>query len=248
MLMRTLFLVAAALVAAAPAQAQRGGSRCSVTTRSTDRRPQNPADSTRAVLRQMVVDSVESDVGAAARQAGIAQPAGLVVMVIRGRAPERAEIHTHEANVGADIVRAALARRAPLLAALPEHETTLHFRLDPLPTPPGDTLRVEECVPRVANVDRFRREIQDIERREPPVPGVMPRTTVHVRMLVSRDGEVAFATVTRRSGNPAVERRVLEATGALRFQPATVNGTPMDVWVELPVQLELQGPSTSRRP
>lgn len=54
-------------------------------------------------------------------------------------------------------------------------------------------------------------------------------------MLVSREGEVVFGVVTRRDAGGDIERGVLDLTRTLRFRPATVDGVPVDVWVEQPI-------------
>lgn len=246
-----LLLCAAVLLSSVPAEAQRGRTpRCRTVPRDAQPTARERADSANFALRYAVADSIRTQVAAAARQAGIEEPAGLVV-VVRGRG--RPEIHRHESNVAETIIREVLVRRATLLGSLPEGFSTFHFRLDRLPAAPAspDTTTRVECRPEVANEDRFSREVMAIGQREQPGPGAtMSPTAVHLRMLVSREGEVAYVTLERRSGRPAADRMVIDAARRLRFEPATLNGRPRDTWVDLPVHLHLDvgGGSTPRRP
>jgi TonB family protein len=60
---------------------------------------------------------------------------------------------------------------------------------------------------------------------------------MRVRMLVTRDGEVAYADLTRRSGRAGMDEEVLQAAQRLRFRPARVDEHPVEVWVEQPIVL-----------
>jgi TonB family protein len=247
---RVLLLTAAALLAALPADAQRNRTPpCRTLARNAPLSARERADSAANVLRRVIADSLRADVAAAARQAGIGQPAGLVVVVIPDRGGP--EVHRHESNVEEETIRQALARRATLTGSLPRGDNTLYFRLDPLlDAASAGSMTVEECQPQVLNVDRFTREVLAIGRREQPGPGVlMSPTNVLLRMLVSREGEVAYVTLERRSGRPAVNRMIMDAARTLRFEPATLNGTPRDVWVEQPIELDMRGDAPpARRP
>jgi TonB family protein len=68
------------------------------------------------------------------------------------------------------------------------------------------------------------------------------RLTLHIRMLVTRDGDVAHASLSRRSSRSDVDREVLQFARRLRFHPARARGVPVDVWVEQPLQVDLPPP------
>lgn len=48
---------------------------------------------------------------------------------------------------------------------------------------------------------------------------------------------MVFATLTRRSNRSSIDETILELARGQRFVPATLDGAPVDVWVELPVDL-----------
>lgn len=254
MTIRIILMAAAALLAAVPAPAQEQIAGC----RSIGPRPaprtgplsrREAADSVRQAAQAAVVDSLKSAVREAARQGGVAQPEGLVVLEVRGPRPERTEIHLWRANVSDDVVRGVLASRGPLLATLPERETTLHFRLNDLPRDGarGDSLL--ECPPRPGDVSQFVQEITQASRSQPPLPvGSNPNPMLQVRMLVSREGEVAHARLARRTHQPSLDAAILAAARRLRFTPASVAGVPVDVWVEQPVDVQVAVESPRSRP
>jgi TonB family protein len=123
----------------------------------------------------------------------------------------------------------------------------LSVRLDPA-TPP-DSLAVE-CQPRLADTRQFTAEVTRIAERATPLPpGSNPRVSVRVRMLVTREGEVAYAALSRRGNLGSLDNHILDAARRLRFLPASVGGTPVDVWVEQPIQMDVPvRPAEDRRP
>ncbi|HLM66879.1 MAG TPA: TonB family protein, partial [Longimicrobium sp.] len=211
------------------------GARCETTRRPAQLTAAETAAGERAALRRAVADSVESDVKAAALRAGIQAPAGLVLLEIQDRATGRAQIHLYESNVRESFVRDALARHAALLATLSPAENTLHFRLEAVPMPSGDAV-VVECQPRLTNPDRLSRDLQRFVQEE---GGGIPGNT-RLRMLVTREGEVVYAEVLPRSSRPALDRMLTRTARGLRFRPATLQGVPIDVWVEQPVAVHVQ--------
>jgi TonB family protein len=244
MTIRIVLVAAAALLAAVPASAQQIAGCRSIGPRPVPRTaPLNrreAADSVRQAAQAAVVDSLKSAVLEAARQGGVAQPEGLVILEVRGPRPERTEIHLWRANVSDDAVRSVLASRGPLLATLPERETTLHFRLNDLPRDGTRSDSLMECPPRPGDVSRFVQEITRASQSQPPLPaGSNPNPTLQVRMLVSREGEVAHARLARRTHQPSLDAAILAAARRLRFTPASVAGVPLDVWVEQPVNLQV---------
>ena len=126
-------------------------------------------------------------------------------------------------------------RRAQWLASWPGRESTFHLRLDPGPAAAPDAV---ECRPRLRNAEQLRRDLMDFVQRESQFfnPN-RSRETVNLLMLVDRRGEVVFATLSRRGMEPLVDRALLQMLRRQSFDPATAGGVPIDVWVELPLQM-----------
>ncbi|HYQ90461.1 MAG TPA: energy transducer TonB [Candidatus Binatia bacterium] len=85
----------------------------------------------------------------------------------------------------------------------------------------------------------------------PPVPLVAPRPeypawgreariegTVRVRVLVGIDGIPKKAVIA--SGPNGLSEGVVDAVLRWRFRPGLSNGTPVEVWVEIPISFRLQ--------
>lgn len=98
---------------------------------------------------------------------------------------------------------------------------------------PTYELAVVEEVPRPRNLAEFRRALQ---RQYPPelraarIPGL-----VTVRFRVTAQGTTE-GFILRGSTDPRFDQPTVEALRTLRFSPARINGGPVAVWVELPVQ------------
>lgn len=245
-----LLLAAATLVSARAADAQQAGqNRC---TTHVYRAGQTVNGQSGTAARQWIAagDSLAAEVRTAARQAGIAQPAGLVVLAFNGRDRSRPDVSTPQSNVPERTVRQVLARYPGLVAAAPAESDVVFFSLDSVAAPTlVEGTAVEECRPAPVNQERFLREIEAIQRRAERTDQVQSGPTqVNLRILVSRDGSPAHVTVVRRSGWPAVERMVVDAARWIRFDPATINGTPVEAWVELPIVLVIHGGFDTRRP
>ena len=70
---------------------------------------------------------------------------------------------------------------------------------------------------------------------------------VQVRFRVGVDGKVSDPRVTR-GAHVELDRATLEAVRFLEFTPARVNGHPVPVWAELPVQWAVTGLHPNRMP
>jgi TonB family protein len=226
---RTILLLAAALLAAAPSQAQR------CTDGGTERL--RPADRARLEAERQFLDSLQAEVIEGVRRAGFAEPSGLVVIDLGDRR-EDPELTTYTAPVVGEAVRGVLRARADRLAAWPGREGTFFLRLDPAPRPAG----ARECAPRLLNEARLVSEARSVlPGLSGSDPGMMsrgaPRVSVNVRMLVDREGQVVHAFLTRQSNRPAINRTILDLARRQRFEPATVDGVPVDAWVHLPFDL-----------
>lgn len=67
--------------------------------------------------------------------------------------------------------------------------------------------------------------------------GVEGKTVL--RIHIDTVGRVDSARVETASKYPAFDSAALAGTGALRFQPARRDGTPVSKWVLLPVEFEI---------
>ena len=227
--------IALGLAAAAPVAAQAG---CEAVA-SEPARPPRAGETVRTSLRAALRDSVLTELRDAARAAGVAEPAGIVFAELRNRGTGEARTWSFRSNVDASVVRAVFARRAPLLARWPGDEDLIHLRLDVV-EPPDSVTR--GCTPRVLNLQEFQQDLQRISARRTANPGGPARVTLNIKMLVTRDGEVAYAALARRSADGGVDRAVLEAARRLRFQPAMIEDVPVDVWVEQAVEVQVGAP------
>lgn len=78
----------------------------------------------------MIADSLRTAIAAAAREAGVAEPVGLLAIRVRDRSSGAAEATPLESNVRGEVVQPVLARHAAMLARWPDREPWLHVRLD----------------------------------------------------------------------------------------------------------------------
>jgi TonB family protein len=230
MMRAAVLLLAGAALAAAPAHGQRGGpdARCG----DPADRPLLPGAAERIALGAAIEDSLRLDLTAAAREAGVVAPAGLVVVQLRDHRTGAARGRTLDANLSDDLVSRVLTARAPLLARWPHDREWLHVRLDG-PHPSANPR--EECLPAVENSAWFTRELGRILSAEQIPRYTISNARIGLTLLVSREGEVVFATLSRRGPRPSLDEAVLRAARRLRFRPASVGGVPVDVWVEQPV-------------
>lgn len=83
-----------------------------------------------------------------------------------------------------------------------------------------------------------------LRRMKPPVypPRCLRMGTegvVKVRVLVGENGKPQEITISRSSGDSALDRAAMEAIESWEFNPATRNGLPIRAWVIVPVAFTL---------
>ena len=105
-------------------------------------------------------------------------------------------------------------------------------------TPPEEgtyELSAVEEQPRPTNLADLRRQL---ERNYPPLLRDARVTgTVQVRMRVMEDGSVDAGSIqVTSSSHEQFNDPTIRSVQRLRFRPAKVNGRPVKVWVELPIQ------------
>lgn len=87
--------------------------------------------------------------------------------------------------------------------------------------------------PRPINRPEFVRAMEDFYPEDLPSGG-----TVQVRFVVEPDGRTSGFIITG-SSNAGLNNPTIRSLGRLRFSPARVNGRPVRVWVELPIQWQV---------
>ncbi|MCH7691352.1 MAG: energy transducer TonB [candidate division Zixibacteria bacterium] len=63
--------------------------------------------------------------------------------------------------------------------------------------------------------------------------------TVHLRVLVKKDGSVGDAIIQKTSGITSLDDAALRAVYGCKFKPAIQNGRPVKVWVSFPYEFIL---------
>ena len=221
------WLLAGVLAAAAPLHAQAPASappQAPAPTQApaahTDQR-----DSAQIALRQRFA----ADVLAAARAAGA--PAGLVVLA--ADATGRTELKLARASVTEAALAPAVDRVRDELKAFAAAEPLVwHVRLDPVAGVPGG----RATQPVIANPRETRAQINRFVAQN--FAGIFQGRRglrVDLQLVVSRDGEVAYARVARSSGNPAVDAAALQIAPSMRFTPARVGTQPVDTRIAFPL-------------
>lgn len=179
--------------------------------------------------------TLEHDLREAARAAGVAEPRGIVLAEVRSRRPRATAFRS---NVPENVSRDVLARHAEHLAGWTACGGILNLRLDSIAAAPA--VAGAGRVPVLVNVDELTREVRRLSAAESSRPGrATRRVTLHLTLLVTREGDVAHAALKRSSMNSEIDRQLLVAARRLRFRPAVVDGAPADVWIELPVDMDL---------
>lgn len=73
------------------------------------------------------------------------------------------------------------------------------------------------------------------------VPGHL--INLEVRGLVSRTGTIPYVEMTRSSGKVQIDEEVMAIVRRMRVRPARVGNRPVDVWISLPVTLQIPEPA-----
>ncbi len=92
---------------------------------------------------------------------------------------------------------------------------------------------VHTVVPRLLDVDRLGRAIQQEYPRELREAGVGGTTVVQI--LVSESGRVQDQVVKKSSGNVELDNAALRAVRVARFSPARNRDRNVAVWIEMPI-------------
>lgn len=218
----------AVLLAAAPASAQAG--RCSPSDDLL--RGESPAEADRRRLIDVVTNTLYQAFVSAAREEGIEAPAGLALVELTSRR-RVSSVRVVRGNVPEALLRAVAEANGPLLSQLPRGVSLFHVRLDPREFPEGAAI---ECHPALLNPQEFEIVVRRLSPETLQALSESRRPAV-LRMLVTRDGDVAHAYFSRISSAARMDMDFVSMAYRLRFDPATVAGVPIDLWVEQPINV-----------
>jgi|GEM_PF-1932264 len=236
--------LAAASLAAAPLHAQRErlASNCKRSrVRAEERDRRSAADRERDSTQARIRRAIREDARAAARAAGVAAPEGMLLFVFERQSPGGAELRTWRSNVPEEVLPGIRERALPALAEWPGRglSVVVSMRLDSAaPAPDSTPGFLVECVPTLDNRPEISRRINEFASQNSDLlVAQTSRPTVRVKMLLAREGEVAYAEIDQSSGQPRLDLYASQLVREMRFKPAAVNGRPVDVWVTLPLTL-----------
>ncbi|MEJ2540095.1 MAG: TonB family protein [Gemmatimonadota bacterium] len=99
--------------------------------------------------------------------------------------------------------------------------------------PDGETGIQVDDDPRPTNVDAVLAALEQIA--EDGANRGWPGRTALIWIHISERGGVLETRVSRGSGDQSLDRQLLAAAALFRFEPARVEGEPVDVWIELPM-------------
>lgn len=104
-----------------------------------------------------------------------------------------------------------------------------------------------EDAPAAQNLDDVLHSVRRFGETHPTLGRGGDAFTARVETVVSRGGTVVFAMVRESSGLPEVDDFAAQTAMALRFRPAHVGNTPVDMWMSLPVTVRVP-PRTTAAP
>lgn len=144
----------------------------------------------------------------------------------------------------------------PVLAAL---DSVVQNQVGPWSTPyvnmmlrPGEELEFGDSAtvvrPDLRNRGYLTTQLSRYLERNPEVGVPGQRIDMAVRALVSRTGAIPYVELTRSSGRLQIDQEVMAIVRRMRVRPARIGNHPVDVWVSLPVALQIpqQLPSQSQ--
>jgi TonB family protein len=125
-----------------------------------------------------------------------------------------------------------LGGRAPQMAG---------FRLDRLegavPQPPAPEGKYKP--PQLANVSYVKRVMEAMLNTDPATEADRVSrlsTGAQLRVRVDADGHVGAAVLDRSTGDPEMDRYMLELAWSMEFHPSTEAGRPATVWTYVPLR------------
>lgn len=204
-----------------------------------------PQDSARDAVR----DAIRATMVTAAGAAGVAEPRGLVVIML-DRDGSEPIFRMVEGNLPEEALALAAPHVAGLAAAWPgEGRIRLVVRLDPLPLPACRGPRGRRHTdPRFVRPDEGREMLCQLGRRHAGRRVGLGQLVLWVAL--SRDGRVAYSEIESGEGVLIPEYDLLAPMATLQMRPATLDGIPQDLLfaTQLLVRVRPEGPAPSRMP
>ncbi|HYW07453.1 MAG TPA: TonB family protein [Longimicrobium sp.] len=203
-----------AAVAAAPA-----GQRCVVLP-----------DTFRGATPRQVAERGElrAKLNTVARAHGVAQPTGLLFVDVDST--RRGKVIFVDTNLPDSAVQAGTRAVAQYLTTLaPGRSYQALIRVDG--EYPAMAPGKEQCIAMLINDDeraQMMRNVMDNHPESGKMPEPVTRRAV-MRMVVDRDGKVAYVDLEQPTGDAFLDPLVPEIAKRLRFHPARLNGVPYDV-------------------
>jgi hypothetical protein len=221
-------VLTAMLLGAAPAAAQLG--RCTAAPLEAPRL--TAAEQARRERSAAAGDTLRQLLVGVAREQGVEAPSELVLVELSRRGT-LAGLRVLRGDLEPAPLREALSAQGALLARYADGKAAVYLRLDAPEREPGGA----ECMPEVLNGHELTRVLEELRPEEQTALLRAPLPTV-IRMLVTRDGDVAYVGSIQSTRVPVrVRSELMAAAYRLRFLPLSVDGVPVDFWVEQPFQL-----------
>lgn len=233
--MRVILLCVCTLLWAAPAHTQDTREGCSWEREGVRRGRAARADS----LYRAVIDAEQRVIRGTLAAAGVAEPAGVVVVTMdaNGGAPAVSAFDTNFPLAALNPAAPELvvqARRA--LAGEDGYDRGAWVvRIDtiPLPAARADGRRLV-CGPVAVNRAELLRSLNDWIEANPD--RALRAREATVGMLLTRDGRVAYSEMAISTGDAEFDSLALATADRLTFRgPRTIDGVPYDMWVLLPI-------------
>ena len=107
-----------------------------------------------------------------------------------------------------------------------------------------------EVRPRLQNTSAVTRELSRAsERLQRSNPGLAGRSvTASVSMRVTQEGVPEEPRLSQSTGNIQIDREIIGVAHSMRFAPASLNGYPVSVLIELPITLAFNPPQQPPQP
>ncbi len=223
MTFRILFAALACAALGAPARAQ-------VKPSAPEQRCAILPDSVRGPTPGQIAErrALRDDLDSIARAHGVAAPAGILYVDVDSS--RQGELLFLESNLPAEAVQVATKFVEEYLSTLPPrrgYQALIRIDGDYPAMGPGK----KHCPPVLANEGEWRLLMQGVLRRHPSAGKVEEplRLRATVRLVVNREGRVAFSELEGTTGDPVVDATVPEIAAHLRFLPARLDDVPFDV-------------------
>jgi TonB family protein len=221
MTMKQFALAATLLLVAAPLHAQPGAA-CA--RRHAPAMSKAVQDSITAVNRA-VERAMAEEIRLAARAAGIDHAEGL--LILRADSLNQTRIFPAEINFPLDVLREIEPRLQAEVAKLPEAPVCpLLVRIDSARQGPSRG----ERRPVLINESEIRDYLEAWARGK-----FNGRLQVVVSGIATRSGRGIVPEIVRSSGDAEMDQFALQLFRVFRFRPATLDGSPVDVWVTIPL-------------